>query len=193
MFLSKRKRASKKIDIRTTSGFSYLYHAYLDYVYYICFTYTNDDIASEEIASKLFTTIWERREELYEQTWEDDSWKRYLNKAAKNSVYTFLRNKKRAEVHASEASKELYQQENTTEKEVFFEELAEQVSYYTEQLPPRCREVFHLSRDQGLTNKQIAARLFISDHAVKKHIAKALKFLREHLKEYEVPKKAAGG
>jgi len=42
------------------------------------------------------------------------------------------------------------------------------------ELPPRCREVFYLSRIGGLSNNEIAAKLDISRNMVEKHIIKAL-------------------
>ncbi|MEM0942290.1 MAG: sigma factor-like helix-turn-helix DNA-binding protein [Bacteroidota bacterium] len=60
------------------------------------------------------------------------------------------------------------------------------------QLPPKCEEVFRMSREKGLTNKEIASAVSILDHAVKKHIAKALNYLREQLKDYQIPKRATG-
>lgn len=41
-------------------------------------------------------------------------------------------------------------------------------------LPPRCREVFVLSRMHGLTNGEIAKRLGISRNMVEKHVIRAL-------------------
>ncbi|WP_331288946.1 MULTISPECIES: RNA polymerase sigma factor [Methylobacteriaceae] len=43
-----------------------------------------------------------------------------------------------------------------------------------DELPPRCREVFLLSRFDGLANGEIAARLGISRNMVEKHIIRAL-------------------
>ncbi|MBI9061867.1 MAG: RNA polymerase sigma-70 factor [Marinilabiliaceae bacterium] len=52
------------------------------------------------------------------------------------------------------------------------------------QLPPRCREVFQLSRFEELKNREIAAQLHISEKAVEAHISKALKIFRVNLSEY---------
>ena len=51
-----------------------------------------------------------------------------------------------------------------------------------EQLPERCREVFRMSRFEGLKNREIAARLGISETAVEKHLARAVGRLGEHLR-----------
>ena len=42
------------------------------------------------------------------------------------------------------------------------EELREKIHSLMEELPPRCKEVFTLSREEGLKNREIAERLNIS-------------------------------
>jgi RNA polymerase sigma-70 factor (ECF subfamily) len=51
-------------------------------------------------------------------------------------------------------------------------------------LPERCREIFVLSRLEGLRHKEIAARLNISTNTVEGQINIALKKLRAELKDY---------
>lgn len=63
-------------------------------------------------------------------------------------------------------------------------ELSESIEQIMGELPPKCREVFLLSRSKGLKNREIAARLDISEKVVEKHIARALKRFREGLQRY---------
>jgi len=51
-------------------------------------------------------------------------------------------------------------------------------------LPERCREVFELSRLQGLRNREIAEKLNLSEKTVENQMTKALHVLREELKDY---------
>jgi RNA polymerase sigma-70 factor (ECF subfamily) len=53
-----------------------------------------------------------------------------------------------------------------------------------EALPPRAREVFIMSRNQGMSNDEIADKLQISKRTVEKHISQALKALRKNLVDY---------
>lgn len=52
------------------------------------------------------------------------------------------------------------------------------------QLPPRCREVFLLSRHEGLTYAQIAQYQGISPRIVEMQVSAALRFLRKYLRRY---------
>jgi RNA polymerase sigma-70 factor (ECF subfamily) len=51
-------------------------------------------------------------------------------------------------------------------------------------LPDQCRNVFVLSRQKGLKNREIAAELNISVSVVEMHISKALRIMRDALKDY---------
>jgi len=49
-------------------------------------------------------------------------------------------------------------------------------------LPPKRREVFLLSRREGLTRQEIAARLNISEHTVRNQLSEAIAFIQEYIK-----------
>jgi len=49
------------------------------------------------------------------------------------------------------------------------------------QLPPRSKEVFELSRYKGLSNQEISDKLGISIRTVETHISNSLKHLRRNI------------
>jgi RNA polymerase sigma-70 factor (ECF subfamily) len=51
-------------------------------------------------------------------------------------------------------------------------------------LPPQCQKVFRMSREEGLKYHEIADELGISKKTVEVHMGKALRILREGLKDY---------
>lgn len=69
------------------------------------------------------------------------------------------------------------------EDEYLFDELRRQVDTVMDSLPPKCREVFIMSRVEGLKNREIAERLHTSVTNVEKHITKALSVFSSYFKD----------
>lgn len=70
----------------------------------------------------------------------------------------------------------------TVENQGLYSDLSDLVDREVAKLPERCREIFVLSRFEGLSNAEIAAKLGISQPAVHKNIERALKKLEKVLK-----------
>ncbi len=68
-----------------------------------------------------------------------------------------------------------------TDDKLLVRELNRELEAIIASMPDKCREVFTLSRQEGLGNEEIARRLGISVKAVEKHITKALRILRSRL------------
>jgi len=62
--------------------------------------------------------------------------------------------------------------------------LEEELLQTVNSLPEKCQLVFVMSRKRGLSNKQIAADLNISEKAVEKHITTALKIIKGRFGRY---------
>lgn len=75
--------------------------------------------------------------------------------------------------------------EESTDDNLLLTDLNRELDSILNSLPSRCREVFSLSRIEGLHNKEIAQRLGISEKAVEKHMTRALKELRNKLSSKE--------
>ncbi|MEM6841420.1 MAG: RNA polymerase sigma-70 factor [Bacteroidota bacterium] len=180
----------RTLDIRTTAGFTLLYQTYLDHVFNICYNYLEDEEVSKNMTADIFASIWDRREQLQTQGLKKASWKTYLTRAAKNKIVDYVRRKEQSTRYLATSLRELPYYENTTDRELDYEELAEQVTWAIDQLPPKCQRVFRLSREADLSNKEIAEKLGMTTYAVKRHIEVALKKLRNHLEEYPIPKRA---
>jgi RNA polymerase sigma-70 factor (ECF subfamily) len=65
-----------------------------------------------------------------------------------------------------------------------FNELKEKIDLAIKNLPEHCRIVFEMSRFEELKNREIAEKLGITQKTVEAHLTKALKILRNELKEY---------
>jgi RNA polymerase sigma-70 factor (ECF subfamily) len=143
-------------------------------------TILNDIDESEEMVQNAFVTLWEKRRSIEIHT----SFKSYMYRAVYNNSLNRVKHlnvqRKHDEYYKHNAT---YTTESTTEK-LMENELELMAQKAIEQLPPQCRKVFQLSRFEKLSYAEIAEQLNISVKTVENHMVKALRTLREKLKDY---------
>ena len=134
---------------------------------------------AEDIVQEIFISLYNKREILEVNV----SLKAYLSKALKFKVLNEFRS---ADVRNTYAKNQFSSEicKNDFAKEIEAKELNRKVDKLLEQLPTKCRQVFNMSRNENMSNKEIALELNISVSTVEKHIGKALKVLRSSLKMY---------
>lgn len=134
---------------------------------------------AEDIVQEIFISLYNKRNVLELTV----SLRAYLSKALKYKVL----NEYRSEAVRNNYISSLFFKDNC--KNDFAEmleakELHSKIDLLLLQLPDKCRRVFYLSRNENMTNKEIAMELNISVSTVEKHICKALKVLKGSLKTY---------
>jgi len=176
------KGKSKGPNIYTLDGFKAVYDTYWEKVYAVCYNNTRCVELAQDMTQEIFTSLWERRKSLkIEQSIEH-----YLVRAAKYKVSEYYRNKSIREKHQKRISQNYCTSAQCTKEDVDYSLLVQRLDLVVENLPCRCQQVYRMSREEGLTNKEIARKLDISQRAVEYHISKALRFLKEKLPEYEI-------
>lgn len=162
------------------SSFRQIYLLHWDKVFAVCYNNTQDEELAKGMVQDIFKSLWERKEELEITV----SIERYLLRSAKFKVFEHFRNSKtRQEVHHNFLT-ETCPAENCTENEIMYNHLKNKVNDLIDTLPCQCKRVFKMSREQGMTNKEIASSLLISERAVEYHISRALKTLKTNLSDY---------
>jgi RNA polymerase sigma-70 factor (ECF subfamily) len=137
----------------------------------------NDTPVSEDIVQSVFMKLWETREKL-----EIRSFRSYFIQCVKNRCIDYLRNK---EVRNKFSQQKISFDPIDFQEELWLRsELDEIIQQAIDRLPPRCREIFLMSRIENLKTSEIAERLELSGRTVETQISKALKLLRVELAEY---------
>ena len=173
----RKKNTATEPDIRTPEGFEQVYNAFVDKLYGICRSNLNSKEAAEEIVQDVFLSLWERKDRIEIK----ESLERYLTRAAKLKIIDYLRRKARNEKHMTSFLDEHSHADDGTEQAIAYNELHAQITELVNRLPFQSKEVFKLSREKGLSNKEIASVLLISEKTVEYHMKKALAYMRNHL------------
>jgi RNA polymerase sigma-70 factor (ECF subfamily) len=135
---------------------------------------------SEEIVQELFIYLWVNRERIQ----LTHSFSTYISTALKYRVFNHIRRSVVEEKHLTHMVKNGSHSTEMVEESVLYNELQSAYEKEIKNLPERCRIVYQLRREEDLSFKEIADRLDISVNTVDKQLGKALKRLREKLKEY---------
>lgn len=132
---------------------------------------------AEEITQEVFVKFWEKCDTLS----PDSSIKSYLYRSVHNSCLNAIKHEK---VKDSYRQYMVQFMESSSESVIEPEdpdELRARIVGEIDNLPPRCSEIFKLSRFEGLKYQEIAEHLGISVKTVEVQMGKALKVLREKL------------
>jgi len=131
---------------------------------------------AEEVVQEVMLELWRRRETLAVQ----ESLRAYLFRATRNRALNQLRHE-RVRVAAAPRLTVETASAAVAEPNLVQEEIDAALAEAMNTLPPRCREVFELSRVHGLRYAEIATTLGLSVKTVEAQMGKALRILRERL------------
>ena len=165
----------KKGDI---TAFDVIYKKYSRRLYGFVFGYVKQETDTEEIVQEVFLKIWKSRNKINVYS----SFESFLFTVAHNATVNVL--KKRAiEQKYVDHVKSLQQIDNTYEltDEIQYKELVAKYQDLLKELSPRQKEIFHLSREEGLSHKEIAEKLGISANTVKNHLVATISFLKKKI------------
>lgn len=158
-------------------AFAYLMDQYHHRLCVYVNSLANDHYASEDIVQNVFLRLWERRGSLKSER----SIKFYLYKSAYND---FVNQYNRASLFPLEKRYHKVLTATVMDDDTeHFENMLKTVDKEIQKLPPKCREVFVLSKKEGLTNLEISEHLHVSVKTVESQMTKAFAILRKSLKE----------
>lgn len=158
-----------------------LFDLYFESVATVLSYYSADKAEVEDWAQEVFVTVWEKRDKIDPG---HPGVKGYILSIARNHALYRLRRKKTHYGREERDMDTLVSPIHSVEELIHERELSHAYEEALKQVSPRTREAFILSRDKGLTYKQIAVRMGISPKTVENQISHVLKVLRIELHEY---------
>lgn len=145
----------------------------------LAYNLVKDQDAAKDIVQDVFLKLWKNRENLN----FGEQITHYLFKATAHTAFNYLRsNKKTIAIEKENTVQNLVASSGI--EEVGYKELELKVRQAIDRLPPKCRTIYLLSRQEGLKYTEIADTLKLSVKTVENQMGIALEKLREDLKPF---------
>ncbi|CAM4348177.1 RNA polymerase sigma factor [Gillisia limnaea] len=164
------------IDLSNGNGtvFPLIFDRYWKRLYSYAFKIYRDDKVCEDIVQEIFISLWEKASESQILNLEA-----YLLRSVKYRVANHIRSLKFSNSQEEILNSIPYPSNSVLNLE--YQEFEKEVLSQVKKLPPRCREIFILSRFDNYSNSEIAEKLDISIRTVEKQISNALSYLKANL------------
>lgn len=159
-------------------AFESLYKLYGKRLFEFINTYLNSKADTEEIIQEVFIKIWQKRSELDSQ----QSFKGYLFTIAYNAIKKSFNKKKIEEKIKSEFIKDQYNDSIIPAEEISLSDVMQRINLIVDQMPEKRKQIFNLCKNEGLSIKETANYLNISEKTVKNQLTSAYQIIREQLK-----------
>ena len=133
----------------------------------------------DDILQEVFVKIWLNRQKIG----NPETFNAYIYTITKNEVLSHLRNNLRDHTFRDHLFLHAVAEEYQSSTPLEYEEIKTGIDKIVANLPDKRRRVFILSRTEGLSNKEIAHQLNISEKTVEDHITHAIRQIKNSMKE----------
>lgn len=160
-------------------AFCELYAAYKHRLIYFAMRFLKSREYAEDVFQDAFTIIWQGRRFIN----PDASFSSYLYTIVRNRILNQLRDLVNQDKLKEQILQQAVDYSNDTQNEILANDLKQLISCAMQQLTPRQRKIFEMSREQQMSHKEIADVLGISVNTVQESISTSLRTLRFYLKK----------
>jgi len=142
-----------------------------------------DQGRAEDLVQDVFLKFWKQRDQLNIQI----SLKAYLRRSCVNACLDDIRKHKKMQIVPTDTILPIaFTTQPDAAKQLENSELEQLINQTIDNLAPKCRSVFILSRKEQLSNKEIAEQLGVTVKTVEAHITTALKKIRTVIKNNRI-------
>ena len=167
------------LNINSKEDFERIFKEYFNPLVNFINQYIKDYEISREVVQNTFLKLWDKRKTLV----IDSSLKNYLYRSAKNNMIDYIRKHQKLQIVSDEDERILNNLPEIESSPLSPYIIRNEIIKAMEQLKPKNREIFTLSKFEGLTYEEIANHLGISKRSVEDNVARAMAMLKKVLKE----------
>lgn len=169
-----------RVKTGDVQAYELLFKQFYQRLCHYAFVLLKDMDESEETVQQVFIAIWDKKDQIEIET----SLQSYLYRAVNNACLNKIKQQKTRSRHHDHIRYASADSDHSTGQAVISKELEENIYAAVDRLPEQCGLIFRLSRFEGMRYQQIADELGISVKTVENQLGKALKLMREELRDY---------
>ena len=162
------------------SALKSIFNQYYKYLLVTAYNIVGDNSKAKDLVQDVFFEIWKKRSQINIQY----SLKAYLRKAVVNRGLNYLKMHQRIDWGEEHFDVQTPDQTASPHTLVEASDLQTIINNTIDNLPPKCKTIFSLSRFEKISHKEIAQKLDISTKTIENHITKALKLIRTAVDQY---------
>jgi RNA polymerase sigma-70 factor, ECF subfamily len=170
----------EKIKRGDIKEFEKVFKAYYTPLCYFVNKMLDNTEVSRELVSDFFYHYWKNRETIHISS----SLKAYMYQSVRNRALKFIEHQRVEKKYEGRVLENTSTEPSNLHDEMELAEMSQIIERTLVKMPGRCREIFLLSREQGLKYREIAERLGVSVKTVEASMGKALQMFRESLGDY---------
>jgi RNA polymerase sigma-70 factor (family 1) len=167
-----------KLKAGDQEALSTLYNIYSDQLIYYVQRAAKSPFLAEDIVHDTFLKIWQHRDQLD----PTKPIRPYLFVIAKRTLLNLLKRANHEGQIISEMQKYAFEEDQSTQHLLAYNESSKLINEAIDNLSGQVKRTFICCRLQGMSYKQAAEMLQITESTVNKHMSKALHLIREYLK-----------
>jgi len=152
-------------------------------IYAFALSYLKNEFEAEELLQEVFLKLWEVRSSLDSSR----NLKSFLFKICINLIYDFIRRKNIEQVYLDYSEKNNPSSGDNTWHEVIYNDMLNNLQQLIAAMPEQRQRIFRMSKEDGLSNEEIADRLNLSKRTVENQLYRAVSFLKDKINTSSIP------
>lgn len=175
------------VQYEDAHAFEFIFNTFYDKLYRVAYYYMSSDENAEDAVAEVFYKLWNNRKKLN----KIENLENYLFFMIRNQCLSTLRAGKK--INYTDKEYNFSQQITVTnpENSLISQEFIQYLNDHIRSLPPRCRVIFIMVKEDGLKYKEVADILNISVKTVENQMTKAIGYLRKIVSAYDTKPSAS--
>ena len=152
-------------------------------IYAFALSYLKNESDAEELLQEVFLKLWEVRFNLD----GSKNIRSFLFRICINLIYDFIRRKNIEQVYLDYSGRNSPSSGDNTWHEVIYNDMLSNLQQLIAKMPEQRQRIFRLSKEDGLSNEEIADQLNLSRRTVENQLYRAVSFLKEKINTGSIP------